>query len=62
MTDEQRDVTAYEEGYADGFDRGAEALMQQIDAIIHDPWLDSGSEAYEKIYDLSEQFWKEHES
>lgn len=24
----------YEEGYADGFDRGEEAIIQQIDGIV----------------------------
>jgi hypothetical protein len=53
---------AYESGYQDGFDRGQEAIMQQVDAILDDPWLNSGSEAYEHLRELSESFWKEREA
>ena len=53
---------SYEEGYADGFDRGEEAIIQQIEGIIDDPMELSAEDTVERIYDFCEQFWKERES
>lgn len=62
MSATERDQVSYEEGYADGFDRGEEAIIQQIEGIIDDPMELSAEDTVERIYDLCEQFWKERES
>lgn len=57
---DELDTHSYEMGYADGFDRGEEAIVQQVDAI-----LDAAKPAYEKvrkIRDLIARFWKARES
>jgi len=55
-----RDVSAYEEGYADGFDRGEEAIVQQIDGMIDDCSHDSVLVC--RLEHFIEDFWKERES
>lgn len=62
MTQTERDQVSYEDGYADGFDRGEEAIIQQIEGIFDDPMEFSAEDTVERIYDLCEQFWKERES
>ena len=52
---------SYEDGYNDGFDRGQEAIVQQIAGIIENDWCGDG----EKVKDLNRlvnDFWKERES
>lgn len=50
----------YEHGYADGFDRGAEAVIQQIDGIIQNGM---GSEAcVQDIVRYIQDFWEGRES
>ena len=53
-------MTAYEEGYADGFDRGEEAVVQQVDGIIYN--AHSSMDAVEKLTEMIDAFWKERES
>lgn len=55
-----REVVSYEEGYADGFERGQEAIVQQIDGIINDDWRDNG-EKEEEIVHLVNDFWMERD-
>ena len=53
-----KNVGAYEEGYADGFDRGQEAVMQQVDGILDDEWV-FDVDAIHKLKQMSKDFWKE---
>jgi len=65
MTATERNVVDYEEGYADGFDRGEEAIIQQIDGIVGEcTWGETlmGNEAVRRIKLLIDEFWKERES
>lgn len=55
------DRASYEEGYADGFDRGEEAVIQQVDGIVGDMWADE-SDKVKSISLLISEFWKERES
>lgn len=55
-----REVVSYEEGYADGFERGEEAIIQQIDGIVRDPHVFEDS-IPEQIRILVKVFWKERE-
>lgn len=55
-----REVTSYEEGYADGFDRGGEAVVQQVDGILHDSI--TSNEVARRVRRWIEDFWKERES
>lgn len=55
------DVLSWEEGYADGFDSGSEAVMQQVDGVISDEW-DTDDDKVRKLRDMIERFWKELES
>ena len=48
----------YEDGYADGFDRGQEAVVQQIDAIVSDNTT-SDNEIVDKMADWIADFWVE---
>jgi flagellar biosynthesis/type III secretory pathway protein FliH len=60
MLEERGDASSYEEGYSDGFDKGEEAVVQQIDAIIDEHW--SSDEAMKSIRRWIADFWKERES
>ena len=51
----------YERGYNDGFDRGAEAIIQQVDGILENDWCGSGEKVKDLIR-LVREFWKERES
>lgn len=57
----KRDQVSYEEGYADGFDRGEEAIIQQIDGIVCDRWTNE-VDMVKRINLLISEFWKERES
>lgn len=57
----KRETVSYEEGYADGFDRGQEAIVQQIAGIIDNEWCGNG-EKVKDIMGLVDDFWKERES
>ena len=61
MSATERDQVSYEEGYADGFDRGEEAIIQQIDGIVCDRWTDE-VDMVKSINSLISEFWKERES
>lgn len=61
MTATERETVSYEEGYTDGFDRGEEAVMQQIEGII-DYRYESAEGKLERLREFAEQFWKERES
>lgn len=52
---------SYEDGYNDGFDRGQEAIVQQIAGIIDNEWCGNG-EKVKDIMCLVDDFWKERES
>lgn len=59
------DRASYEEGYADGFDRGEEAVIQQVDGIVGEcTWGETlmGNEVVRRIKLLIDEFWKERES
>ena len=58
---EERDVCSYEEGYADGFDRGEEAIIQQVDGIVSDEWKIQ-KDMVKAIKSLIKEFWKEREA
>lgn len=60
MSVTERDVVDYEQGYADGFDRGEEAIIQQIDGIVSDPHVFE-DEIPEQIRVFVKEFWKERE-
>ena len=60
MSVTERDQASYEEGYADGFDRGEEAVIQQIDGIVCDRWADE-VDMVKRINLLISEFWKERE-
>lgn len=55
------DVVSYEEGFADGFDRGEEAIVQQIDGILSDG-LRGDDEKVRDLIRFVKDFWKERES
>lgn len=59
-TSRMREVTSYEEGYADGFDCGGEAVVQQVDGILDDSI--TSNEAVRRVRRWIEDFWKERES
>ena len=60
MSATERDQASYEEGYADGFDRGEEAVIQQIDGIVCDRCADE-CDMVKRINLLISEFWKERE-
>jgi len=59
--EEERDACSYEEGYADGFDRGEEAIIQQVDGIVSDEWKIQ-KDMVKAIKSLIKEFWKEREA
>jgi hypothetical protein len=58
---EERMRQEYANGYNDGFDRGAEAVIQQVDGIVSDPHVFEDC-IPEHIRILVKEFWKERES
>lgn len=58
--EEHGGVASYEDGYSDGFDKGEEAVVQQMDAIIDGHW--SSDEAVKSMRRWIADFWKERES
>lgn len=57
---DEQDIFSYEEGYSDGFERGAEAVVQQIDGIISECM--DGVVAINEVRQWICDFWKERES
>ena len=51
----------YEEGYADGFDRGEEAIVQQVDGIIEND-VRSPLDRIMELRGMISEFWKERKA
>lgn len=54
-----REVVSYEDGYTDGFDRGGEAVVQQVDGILDDSI--TSNEAVRRVKRWIEDFWLERD-
>ena len=50
----------YERGYNDGFDRGTEAMAQQIEGVMNESLC--ATAAAIRVSEMLEEFWKERES